>query len=114
MLPLHNSLERDAEPALIFTSYTGVNTPSLYKVSPRLLVLMYFTLVSAPLLTATSSHWFLAWMSLEIGVFAIIPVMIGSHHTRATESTTKYFLVQSAGAATLLFAALSNAWLTGE
>nr|AAO21679.1 NADH subunit 2 [Jordanella floridae] len=65
-------------------------------------------------ITFASSHWLLAWMGLEINTLAIIPLMAQSHHPRAVEATTKYFLAQATAAAMILFASISNAWLTGQ
>nr|UEX92619.1 NADH dehydrogenase subunit 2 [Platycephalus sp. 1 LL-2021] len=81
--------------------------------SSLILALLMFSLGLGTTLTFASSHWFLAWMGLEISTLAIIPLMAQHHHPRAVEATTKYFLTQATGAAILLFAALTNAWLTG-
>nr|YP_009387957.1 NADH dehydrogenase subunit 2 [Dussumieria elopsoides]BAX73583.1 NADH dehydrogenase subunit 2 [Dussumieria elopsoides] len=64
--------------------------------------------------TFISSHWFAAWMGLEISTLVMIPMMIHNHHPRAVEAATKYFIVQATSAAVLLFAALGNAWQTGS
>lgn len=53
-------------------------------------------------------------MGLEINTLAIIPLIAQHHHPRAVEATTKYFLTQATAAATLLFASVTNAWLTGQ
>nr|BAJ07679.1 NADH dehydrogenase subunit 2 [Sagamia geneionema] len=82
--------------------------------NPYILALLFFTLALGTGITATSSHWLLAWMGLEINTLAIIPLMAQHHHPRAIEATTKYFLTQATAAATILFAALTNAWLTGQ
>nr|YP_003735131.1 NADH dehydrogenase subunit 2 [Harriotta raleighana]ADI57867.1 NADH dehydrogenase subunit 2 [Harriotta raleighana] len=65
-------------------------------------------------ITFSSSHWLLAWMGLEINTIAIAPLMIKQHHPRAVEATTKYFLTQATASALLLFAAITNAWTTGQ
>nr|AAT94960.1 NADH dehydrogenase subunit 2 [Aphanius isfahanensis]AAT94963.1 NADH dehydrogenase subunit 2 [Aphanius isfahanensis] len=65
-------------------------------------------------ITFASSHWLLAWMGLEINTLAIIPLMAQNHHPRAVEAATKYFLMQATAAAVLLFASISNAWMTGQ
>nr|YP_010500164.1 NADH dehydrogenase subunit 2 [Poecilia parae]UWV18133.1 NADH dehydrogenase subunit 2 [Poecilia parae] len=65
-------------------------------------------------MTFASSHWFLAWMGIEINTLAIIPLMSQSHLPRATEAATKYFFAQATASATLLFASISNAFFTGE
>nr|YP_003058231.1 NADH dehydrogenase subunit 2 [Oryzias minutillus]BAH84933.1 NADH dehydrogenase subunit 2 [Oryzias minutillus] len=64
--------------------------------------------------TFASSHWLLAWIGLEMNTLAILPLMAQRHHPRAVEATTKYFLTQSAAAATIMFAAATNAWITGQ
>nr|BAJ06195.1 NADH dehydrogenase 2 [Pterogobius zacalles] len=82
--------------------------------NPYMLALLFFGLILGTGITATSSHWLLAWMGLEINTLAIIPLMAQQHHPRAIEATTKYFLTQATAAATLLFASMTNAWLTGQ
>nr|BAL68117.1 NADH dehydrogenase subunit 2 [Taenioides sp. Snyderi TK-2011] len=82
--------------------------------SPYITALLFFGLFLGTTITASSSHWLLAWMGLEINTLAIIPLMAQSHHPRAIEATTKYFLTQATAAATLLFASITNAWLTGQ
>nr|BBB04430.1 NADH dehydrogenase subunit 2 [Ratabulus megacephalus]BBM90018.1 NADH dehydrogenase subunit 2 [Ratabulus megacephalus] len=82
--------------------------------NPYILATLLFGLGLGTTLTFASSHWLLAWMGLEINTLAIIPLMAQHHHPRAVEATTKYFLTQATGAATLLFASSTNAWLTGQ
>nr|YP_009309704.1 NADH dehydrogenase subunit 2 [Mikrogeophagus ramirezi]ALF63201.1 NADH dehydrogenase subunit 2 [Mikrogeophagus ramirezi] len=82
--------------------------------SPFILVILLFGLGLGTTITFASSHWLLAWMGLELNTLAIIPLMAQHHHPRAVEATTKYFLTQAAAAATLLFASITNAWLTGQ
>nr|AGN71290.1 NADH dehydrogenase subunit 2 [Leptobrachella pelodytoides] len=65
-------------------------------------------------LTLSSHHWLLAWMGLEINTLALIPLLASSHHPRAIEASSKYFLTQAAAAALILFASVNNAWITGE
>nr|BCG67966.1 NADH dehydrogenase subunit 2 [Lentipes armatus] len=82
--------------------------------NPYIMVFLYLCLVLGTTITVSSSHWLLAWMGLEINTLAIIPLMAQNHHPRATEAATKYFLTQATAAATLLFASITNAWLTGQ
>nr|YP_010360206.1 NADH dehydrogenase subunit 2 [Rhinogobius szechuanensis]UNQ32290.1 NADH dehydrogenase subunit 2 [Rhinogobius szechuanensis] len=82
--------------------------------NPYILALFFFGLTLGTGIVATSSHWLLAWMGLEINTLAIIPLMTQQHHPRAIEAATKYFLTQATAAATLLFASITNAWLTGQ
>nr|ABO14043.1 NADH dehydrogenase subunit 2 [Neoheterandria tridentiger] len=80
--------------------------------------LVYSTLIIslglATTMTFASTHWFLAWMGIEINTLAIIPLMTKNHAPRTTEATTKYFFAQATASATLMFAAMSNAFLVGE
>nr|BBC27427.1 NADH dehydrogenase subunit 2 [Epinephelus akaara] len=82
--------------------------------NPYILATLLLSLGLGTTITFASSHWLLAWMGLEINTLAILPLMAQQHHPRAVEATTKYFLTQATGAATLLFASTTNAWLTGQ
>nr|YP_010943713.1 NADH dehydrogenase subunit 2 [Alcichthys elongatus]WLV90330.1 NADH dehydrogenase subunit 2 [Alcichthys elongatus] len=82
--------------------------------NPYILSALLFGLGLGTTITFASSHWLLAWMGLEMNTLAIIPLMAQHHHPRAVEATTKYFLTQATGAAMLLFAGTTNAWLTGQ
>nr|WAQ15613.1 NADH dehydrogenase subunit 2 [Hypseleotris sp. a MM-2022]WAQ15614.1 NADH dehydrogenase subunit 2 [Hypseleotris sp. a MM-2022] len=82
--------------------------------NPYIMTILLFGLGLGTTITFASSHWLLAWMGLEINTLAIIPLMAQQHHPRAIEATTKYFLTQATAAATLLFASITNAWLTGQ
>nr|YP_009232575.1 NADH dehydrogenase subunit 2 [Lefua costata]AMA34376.1 NADH dehydrogenase subunit 2 [Lefua costata] len=82
--------------------------------NPYVLTILLSSLGLGTTLTFASSHWLLAWMGLEINTLAITPLMAQQHHPRAVEATTKYFLTQATAAAMILFAATTNAWLTGE
>nr|YP_009019220.1 NADH dehydrogenase subunit 2 [Achirus lineatus]AFC88417.1 NADH dehydrogenase subunit 2 [Achirus lineatus] len=82
--------------------------------SPSILTALLLSLGLGTAVTFASSHWLLAWMGLEINTLAILPLMAQQHHPRATEAATKYFLTQAAATATLLFASITNAWMTGQ
>nr|YP_010614638.1 NADH dehydrogenase subunit 2 [Chiasmodon niger]WAS35213.1 NADH dehydrogenase subunit 2 [Chiasmodon niger]WNH18384.1 NADH dehydrogenase subunit 2 [Chiasmodon subniger]WNH19489.1 NADH dehydrogenase subunit 2 [Kali kerberti] len=82
--------------------------------NPYILATLLFGLGLGTTITLASSHWLLAWMGLEMNTLAIVPLMAQSHHPRAVEATTKYFLTQATAAAMLLFASTTNAWLTGQ
>nr|WRM53711.1 NADH dehydrogenase subunit 2 [Leptatherina wallacei] len=82
--------------------------------NPFILLTLLFGLGLGTTITFMSSHWLLAWMGLEMNTLAIIPLMAQHHHPRAVEATTKYFLAQAAAAAMLLFASLTNAWISGQ
>nr|YP_009002478.1 NADH dehydrogenase subunit 2 [Pleurogrammus monopterygius]BAO48234.1 NADH dehydrogenase subunit 2 [Pleurogrammus monopterygius] len=82
--------------------------------NPYILATLLFGMGLGTTITFASSHWLLAWMGLEMNTLAIIPLMAQHHHPRAVEAATKYFLTQATGAAMLLFASTTNAWLTGQ
>nr|BAS29832.1 NADH dehydrogenase subunit 2 [Oryzias wolasi]BAS29833.1 NADH dehydrogenase subunit 2 [Oryzias wolasi] len=82
--------------------------------NPYILCTLLMGLGLGTTITFASSHWLLAWMGLEMNTLAILPLMAQYHHPRAVEATTKYFLVQSAAAATILFAGSTNAWMSGQ
>nr|YP_004464934.1 NADH dehydrogenase subunit 2 [Danio dangila]BAK22914.1 NADH dehydrogenase subunit 2 [Danio dangila] len=82
--------------------------------NPYVLMILLSSLGLGTTLTFASSHWLLAWMGLEINTLAIIPLMAQQHHPRAVEATTKYFLIQAAAAAMILFTSTTNAWITGQ
>nr|AAX97686.1 NADH dehydrogenase subunit 2 [Necturus lewisi] len=82
--------------------------------SPYALSILLSSLSIGTVITFISNHWFLAWMGLEMNTLAIIPLMSKTHHPRATEATTKYFLIQASASALVLFSAMTNAWLTGN
>nr|ACJ43727.1 NADH dehydrogenase subunit 2 [Notophthalmus viridescens] len=82
--------------------------------NPYALSMLLSSLAIGTTITLSSSHWFLAWMGLEINTLAIIPLMTKMHHPRATESATKYFLTQATASALILFSTTMNAWTTGE
>nr|YP_009312504.1 NADH dehydrogenase subunit 2 [Ellopostoma mystax]BAV72083.1 NADH dehydrogenase subunit 2 [Ellopostoma mystax] len=82
--------------------------------NPYVLTTILTSLGLGTTLTFASSHWLLAWMGLEVNTLAILPLMAQQHHPRAVEATTKYFLTQATAAAMILFAATTNAWMSGE
>ncbi|YP_003734925.1 NADH dehydrogenase subunit 2 (mitochondrion) [Callorhinchus milii] len=82
--------------------------------NPLTLSIFIMSLGLGTTITFSSSHWLLAWMGLEINTLAITPLMIKQQHPRAVEATTKYFLTQAAASALLLFASMTNAWMTGQ
>nr|ACF75252.1 NADH dehydrogenase subunit 2 [Chlorochrysa calliparaea] len=62
----------------------------------------------------SSHHWIMAWAGLEINTLAVLPLISKSHHPRAIEAATKYFLTQAAASALVLFSSMTNAWQTGQ
>nr|ABV22834.1 NADH dehydrogenase subunit 2 [Mackenziaena leachii] len=82
--------------------------------NPQAKLLSIVSLLLGTTITISSNHWIMAWAGLEINTLAILPLISKSHHPRAIEATTKYFLVQAAASALLLFSSMTNAWHTGQ
>nr|YP_010451177.1 NADH dehydrogenase subunit 2 [Acentronura tentaculata]UTV00958.1 NADH dehydrogenase subunit 2 [Acentronura tentaculata] len=82
--------------------------------NPLIFSILLLSLGLGTTVTFMSSHWLLAWMGLEINTLAIIPLMAQHHHPRSIEASTKYFIIQAAAAAMIMFAGTTNAWLTGQ
>nr|YP_009104465.1 NADH dehydrogenase subunit 2 [Heliornis fulica]AHA13326.1 NADH dehydrogenase subunit 2 [Heliornis fulica] len=82
--------------------------------NPPATLMFSASLLLGTTITMTSNHWVMAWTGLEINTLAIIPLISKSHHPRATEAAIKYFLVQAAASALLLFSSTINAWQTGQ
>nr|AKH60202.1 NADH dehydrogenase subunit 2 [Liolaemus boulengeri] len=81
--------------------------------SPFTSTILISSLATGTIITASSFHWMLAWLGLELNTLAVIPMITKQHHPRATEAATKYFLTQAATSAIILFSSTINAWQTG-
>nr|AIL82351.1 NADH dehydrogenase subunit 2 [Lygodactylus nigropunctatus]QOV08604.1 NADH dehydrogenase subunit 2 [Lygodactylus nigropunctatus] len=82
--------------------------------SPLTWIIMSSSLFTSTLIVMSSHNWMLVWLALELNTLSIIPIIIKTHHPRATEAATKYFLIQAAAAATILLAGTLNTWQTGQ
>nr|AHY87286.1 NADH dehydrogenase subunit 2 [Sitta leucopsis] len=82
--------------------------------NPQAKLIFTFSLLLGTTITISSNHWVLAWTGLEINTLAILPLISKAHHPRAVEAATKYFLVQAAASALVLFSSMTNAWHTGQ
>nr|WIF20186.1 NADH dehydrogenase subunit 2 [Troglodytes musculus] len=82
--------------------------------NPQAKLVFTISLLLGTTITVSSNHWVLAWTGLEINTLAILPLISKSHHPRAIEAATKYFLVQAAASALVLFSSMTNAWHTGQ
>nr|AGY56113.1 NADH dehydrogenase subunit 2 [Polioptila guianensis]AGY56114.1 NADH dehydrogenase subunit 2 [Polioptila guianensis]AWF70189.1 NADH dehydrogenase subunit 2 [Polioptila guianensis]AWF70190.1 NADH dehydrogenase subunit 2 [Polioptila guianensis] len=82
--------------------------------NPQAKLVFTISLILGTTITISSNHWIMAWAGLEINTLAILPLISKSHHPRAIEAATKYFLVQSAASALVLFSSMTNAWHTGQ
>nr|AER58829.1 NADH dehydrogenase subunit 2 [Upucerthia validirostris] len=82
--------------------------------NPQAKLISILSMLLGTTITISSNHWAMAWTGLEINTLAIIPLISKSHHPRAIEAATKYFLVQAAASTLLLFSSTTNALLTGQ
>nr|AHY87003.1 NADH dehydrogenase subunit 2 [Chaetornis striata] len=82
--------------------------------NPQAKVIFTTSLLLGTTITISSNHWVMAWAGLEINTLAILPLISKSHHPRAIEAATKYFLTQAAASALILFSSMTNAWYTGQ
>nr|ADF59298.1 NADH dehydrogenase subunit 2 [Cyrtodactylus redimiculus]ADF59301.1 NADH dehydrogenase subunit 2 [Cyrtodactylus redimiculus] len=82
--------------------------------SPLTWSVLLTSLLTSTLITMSSNHWLLAWMGLELKTLSILPMIMKSHHPRATEAAVKYFLIQLIAATMILLAGITNAWQTGH
>nr|AFS17328.1 NADH dehydrogenase subunit 2 [Lepidodactylus guppyi] len=82
--------------------------------NPMIWSLLITGLSTSTIITMSSHHWLLAWLGLELNTLSILPIIMKSGHPRATEATTKYFLIQATAAALILFASTLHAWKTGQ
>nr|AIS23764.1 NADH dehydrogenase subunit 2 [Gekko kikuchii]AIS23765.1 NADH dehydrogenase subunit 2 [Gekko kikuchii] len=82
--------------------------------TPMMWSLLTMSLATSTIVTMSSHHWLMAWVGLELNTMSILPIIMKSHHPRATEATTKYFLIQTTAATLILFASTFNAWQTGH
>nr|AAZ05451.1 NADH dehydrogenase subunit 2 [Artamus personatus] len=82
--------------------------------NPQAKLIFATSLLLGTTITISSNHWVMAWTGLEINTLAILPLISKSHHPRAIEAATKYFLVQATASALVLFSSMTNAWHTGQ
>nr|AIC66193.1 NADH dehydrogenase subunit 2 [Perissocephalus tricolor] len=82
--------------------------------NPQAKLITTLSLLLGTTITISSNHWMMAWTGLEINTLAILPLISKSHHPRAIEASTKYFLVQATASTLLLFSSMTNAWSTGQ
>nr|AKG06017.1 NADH dehydrogenase subunit 2 [Oreopsittacus arfaki] len=82
--------------------------------SPLTNLISTTSLLLGTTITISSNHWMMAWTGLELNTLAIIPLISKSHHPRAVEAATKYFLTQAAASALVLFSSMTNAQYTGQ
>nr|AHY87221.1 NADH dehydrogenase subunit 2 [Pnoepyga pusilla] len=82
--------------------------------NPQAKLIFATSIILGTTITISSNHWITAWAGLEINTLAILPLISKSHHPRAIEAATKYFLTQATASTLLLFSSMTNAWQTGQ
>nr|AFB19408.1 NADH dehydrogenase subunit 2 [Trochalopteron erythrocephalum] len=82
--------------------------------TPQAKLIFITSLFLGTTITISSNHWIMAWVGLEINTLAILPLISKSHHPRAIEAATKYFLTQATASTLVLFSSMTNAWYTGQ
>nr|ADE61167.1 NADH dehydrogenase subunit 2 [Stelgidillas gracilirostris] len=82
--------------------------------NPQAKLIFTISLLLGTTITISSNHWITAWAGLEINTLAILPLISKSHHPRAIEAATKYFLTQATASSLVLFSSMTNAWCTGQ
>nr|AAP72078.1 NADH dehydrogenase subunit II [Craugastor sartori] len=82
--------------------------------NPITLVMIILSLIIGSTIAISGYHWMAAWLGLEMNTLAIIPLMVKTPNPRAIEAATKYFLVQAAASALILFSSILNAWMNGD
>nr|AAZ99704.1 NADH dehydrogenase subunit 2 [Sylvietta brachyura] len=82
--------------------------------NPQAKLIFTLSLLLGTTITISSNHWIMAWTGLEINTLAVLPLISKSHHPRAIEAATKYFLTQAAASTLVLFSSMNNAWYTGQ
>nr|ABB96903.1 NADH dehydrogenase subunit 2 [Platyrinchus leucoryphus] len=82
--------------------------------NPQAKLISTLSLLLGTTITISSKHWMMAWAGLEINTLAVLPLIAKSHHPRAIEASTKYFLIQATASTLLLFSSMINAWFTGQ
>nr|WLV27694.1 NADH dehydrogenase subunit 2 [Tscherskia triton] len=76
--------------------------------NPFTLLIIYFTILSGPMVTMLSTNFFLMWIGLEMNLLAIIPLMVNKSSPRSTEAATKYFITQATASMIFLLSTILN------
>nr|AAL10135.1 NADH dehydrogenase subunit 2 [Varanus scalaris] len=81
--------------------------------NPIISLILLTSMAAGTILVMMSHHWVSAWLGIELNTLAIIPIISKTHHPRATEASTKYFLIQAASSALFLLSGITNAHFYG-
>nr|AAX76803.1 NADH dehydrogenase 2 [Callorhinus ursinus] len=81
---------------------------------PPIFIMIMTTVVSGTMIVLTSSHWLMIWIGFEMNMLAIIPILMKNPSPRATEASTKYFLVQATASMLLMLGIIINLTTSGQ
>nr|AAS80080.1 NADH dehydrogenase subunit 2 [Mopanveldophis zebrinus] len=72
-------------------------------------LIITMSITMSTIMVASTTHWLMAWICLEINTLSMTPVISKPHHPRSTEAATKYYLTQTMASTAMLFATTMNA-----
>nr|AMM05060.1 NADH dehydrogenase subunit 2 [Arctocephalus forsteri]AMM05073.1 NADH dehydrogenase subunit 2 [Arctocephalus forsteri]AMM05086.1 NADH dehydrogenase subunit 2 [Arctocephalus forsteri]AMM05099.1 NADH dehydrogenase subunit 2 [Arctocephalus forsteri]AMM05203.1 NADH dehydrogenase subunit 2 [Arctocephalus forsteri] len=81
---------------------------------PPIFVMIMTTVVLGTMIVLTSSHWLMIWIGFEMNMLAIIPILMKNLSPRATEASTKYFLIQATASMLLMLGIIINLMTSGQ
>nr|YP_778722.1 NADH dehydrogenase subunit 2 [Phocarctos hookeri]ANN02982.1 NADH dehydrogenase subunit 2 [Phocarctos hookeri]CAJ56911.1 NADH dehydrogenase subunit 2 [Phocarctos hookeri] len=81
---------------------------------PPIFIMIMTTVVSGTMIVLTSSHWLMIWIGFEMNMLAIIPILMKNFSPRATEASTKYFLIQATASMLLMLGIIINLMTSGQ
>nr|AMM04675.1 NADH dehydrogenase subunit 2 [Arctocephalus forsteri] len=81
---------------------------------PPIFIMIMTTVVLGTMIVLTSSHWLMIWIGFEMNMLAIIPILMKNLSPRATEASTKYFLIQATASMLLMLGIIINLMTSGQ
>nr|WMQ52309.1 NADH dehydrogenase subunit 2 [Ceutorhynchus cf. asper XHL-2023] len=70
------------------------------------LSLYYFTLIMGTTMAVTANSWLVTWLGLEVNLLGLMPLMSHLNKKYSSESTIKYFLIQTMASGMFLFSSI--------
>nr|AMM05047.1 NADH dehydrogenase subunit 2 [Arctocephalus forsteri] len=81
---------------------------------PPIFIMIMTTVVLGTMIVLTSSHWLMIWIGFEMNMLAVIPILMKNFSPRATEASTKYFLIQATASMLLMLGIIINLTTSGQ
>lgn len=66
-------------------------------------MIFFFFLIWGPIISISCSSWILCWAGLELGFFALMPLLLRGNYSLSKEVVLKYFSVQALSRVLLFF-----------